>query len=289
MKAVVKKNKKAKLPDSIESFRARIIEEFPNLSKRLKEVGQYVLDNPNDIALETLAVIARRCEVQPSTFVRFANYFGFDGASQMQKLYRNELYSGAYLPSYEERVRRLKSSIHEDKETMPLTLIKEFATNSIIALEHLIEEIDPDQIQGAVDLIRRAESVHVIGLQRSFPVAAYITYTLHRVKKRVHLIDGVAGLLNEQASLLTPKDLLIAISFHPYTRETESIVAAARETGASVVAISDSLVSPIARKADIAFKVHDAEARGFRSLTATLCLAQAIIIGYACEQDVNTR
>ncbi len=77
-------------PNNLDSLRAEIARQYDDLSPRLKQVASYVLDNPNDMALETLAVIADRCHVQPSTIVRFAKVFGYRGASQMQRLFRDE-------------------------------------------------------------------------------------------------------------------------------------------------------------------------------------------------------
>ena len=71
--------------DSLETLRTEIAQQYDELSPRLKQVASYVLDNPNDIALETLSVIAGRCDVQPSTIVRFAKLFGYSGASEMQR------------------------------------------------------------------------------------------------------------------------------------------------------------------------------------------------------------
>jgi DNA-binding MurR/RpiR family transcriptional regulator len=59
-------------PKDLEALRAQVVQRYEGLSPRLKQVAKYVLDNPNDIALQTLAVIAHRCKVQPSTIVRFA-------------------------------------------------------------------------------------------------------------------------------------------------------------------------------------------------------------------------
>jgi DNA-binding MurR/RpiR family transcriptional regulator len=130
-------------------------------------------------------------------------------------------------------------------------------------------------------MIGRAATVYIIGLRRSFPVAAYLAYALRHVDKRAHLIDGVAGMLGEQASIIEARDLLIAVSFHPYARETAEIVTASRARGAQVLAISDSRLSPIARESDLYFEIKDAEVRQFRSLTASLCLAQTLVISYA--------
>ena len=48
-------------PTTAEEFRALLLERYDGLSKRLKQVARYVLDEPNELALETLAVIAERC------------------------------------------------------------------------------------------------------------------------------------------------------------------------------------------------------------------------------------
>ena len=68
--------------NNIEALRARIVQRYESLSPRLKQVAAYALEHPNDLGLETLAVIARRCKVQPSTIVRFAKTFGYDGAQR---------------------------------------------------------------------------------------------------------------------------------------------------------------------------------------------------------------
>src|SRR3954468_13148113 len=92
-------------PTSAEELRAAILERYDGLSKRLQQIARYVLDEPNELALETLAVIADRSGVQPSAIVRFAKSFGFDGASQMQRLLRDGLLSSHAALGYNERVR----------------------------------------------------------------------------------------------------------------------------------------------------------------------------------------
>ena len=159
--------------------------------------------------------------------------------------------------------------------------MQEFVSSNIIALEHMQETMDPALLERAVDLLEEASTVHLVGLRRSFPVAAYLAYALRHVEKPVHLVDGLAGMLVEQSSMITAGDLLFAISFRPYANETATIVKQAKAAGATVIAISDSKVSPIAGGADISFDIKDPEVRQFRSLTASLCLAQTLVISYA--------
>ena len=98
-------------PASAEELRAEIVSRCETLSKRLKQIARYILDEPNDIALETLAVIADRCGVQPSAIVRFAKGFGFEGASQMQRLFRDGLLARGATLDYAERVREFNRSV----------------------------------------------------------------------------------------------------------------------------------------------------------------------------------
>ena len=46
------------------------------------------------------------------------------------------------------------------------------------------ERPDLSDLDRALDMIERATAVHIIGLRRSFPVAAYLAYALRHVDKR---------------------------------------------------------------------------------------------------------
>jgi DNA-binding MurR/RpiR family transcriptional regulator len=107
--------------------------------------------------------------------------------------------------------------------------------------------------------------------------------------KHVQFIDGVGGLSRPQANTIDDRDLLIAVSFHPYAPETVDLTEIAARNGGKILSISDSRVSPIAKPADVALQVHDSEVRSFRSLAASMCLAQAVVIGFAFEAERNRK
>ncbi|MBN0780675.1 SIS domain-containing protein, partial [Pseudomonas aeruginosa] len=75
--------------------------------------------------------------------------------------------------------------------------------------------------------------IYVIGLRRSFSVASYLTYALRHLDRKAFLIDGLGGMFTEQLSLVGPKDVVVAVSFSPYARET--CRAAGRETNDAVL------------------------------------------------------
>ncbi|MCK5326682.1 MAG: MurR/RpiR family transcriptional regulator [Woeseiaceae bacterium] len=268
-------------PDNLELLRSEIARRYDDLSPRLKQVASYVLDNPNDIALETLAVIADRCDAQPSTIVRFAKVFGYRGASEMQRLFRDEILTAAPSPSYSERIRQFQKRSDAVDWSSPHNVMREFAESNIIALEHLKDAVRKEDLDRSIELMQRAHTVYLAGVRRSFPVAAYLAYSLSHVEKRAFLLDGVAGMTAEQSLMMSPDDLVVAVSFRPYATETLAVVERALANGTPMVVISDSRLSPVGREAEICFEIKDAEVRQFRSLTASMCLAQTLVISYA--------
>ena len=78
-------------PRDFETLRAMIVERRDSLPKRLAQVAVYALDNPDEIAFGTAASIAQAAMVQPSTLVRFAQAFGYQGFSELQEVFRSRL------------------------------------------------------------------------------------------------------------------------------------------------------------------------------------------------------
>jgi len=272
-------------PRTVDELRATILDRYDGFSKRLQQIARYVLDHPDDLALETLAIIANRAEVQPSAIVRFAKALGYSGASPMQRVLRDGFLAGHGALGYGERVRQFKAATGKPGADDVGELLAEFAEGDILALQKLQQGVNKDEVLAAVRLIDEAKTLYVMGFRRAFPIAAYLAYSFQQVGKRTVFMDGVAGLSRQQAGTMTSRDMLVAISYHPYSEETIEAVEMARAADAKVLAITDSLVAPIAKLSTQTLQVHEAEVRNFRSLAASLCLAQTLVIGLAFQSD----
>lgn len=201
----------------------------------------------------------------------------------MQRLFRDGLLSANAALGYGERVRRFSESVSQTAAGDGL--LAEFVQGNILALQNLNETVTEQDMRAAVDAIAKAAVVHVVGFRRAFPISSYLAYSLQQLGKHVQFIDGVGGLARPQANTIAADDLLIAVSFHPYAQETVELVDVAVSKSAAILAISDSRVSPIAKRATVALQVQDSEVRNFRSLAASMCLAQAVAIGFAFEAE----
>jgi DNA-binding MurR/RpiR family transcriptional regulator len=277
--------KRARPHTTIEALRSAILEQYDSLSPGLRSIARYVLDHPNEVAIETVGVIAERCACTPSAIVRFAQAFGYDGASQMQRLFRDGLLSSHSGLSYDERVRNFRRTLEEHGSDGNRGLLSEFIEGNVLAVQSVAQTVSQDQVSAAVKLIQKAESVHVIGFRRAFPVASYLAYSLQQTGKRTSFLSGVGGMVVQQLRAASERDMLIAVSYPPYAQETVEAVELAVSRALKVLAITDTLVSPIGRSADLVLQVRESEIRAFRTLSASLCLAQALVIGYAYESS----
>ena len=268
-------------PATAEELRTAILARHDSLSKRLQQIARYVLDEPNAVALETLAVLSERMGVQPSAIVRFAKSFGFDGATQMQRLFRDGLLSGSASMRYSERVRKFGQAVQSKGVGNAGEVLAEFVQGNLLALQNMGSMIKRKDMDDAVKLIAQAQIVYVAGFRHSFPVAAYLAYSLREVNKKTVLVDSLGGMTSQQVNAISKDDLLIAVSTHPYAEEAAQLIETAVDRRCKVLSISDSLVSPAAKPATLALQVREAEIRKSRSLSASMCLAQALVVSFA--------
>ncbi len=245
-----------------------------SFSPKLGQIAEFALANPNAMAFETVAQLADLANSQPSSFVRFAKAVGYEGFSSMQRVFRSRLVSDR--PSYDERIRALRQ--RDPDGAAPTALMEHFSVAATEALAHLRETVHAEQLDRAVSLLAGGSIIHVLGLRRSYPVAAYLAYALGRLDRSVKLIDGTGGMLADQARGIKARDTLLAISFKPYADETIGVVGEAHERKTSIVCITDSPLSPYTQMADSILEVRDAEIEGFRALSATMCLALTMVV-----------
>jgi DNA-binding MurR/RpiR family transcriptional regulator len=257
-----------------ESLKQEIAERHDQLPKRLLQIAEFTMEQPDFVALETVANIADKAKVQPSSLIRFAKLFGFDGFSDMQQVFRSRLIDRVV--SYGERIRAAESD--DAASSAPNGVLAQLISADSASLDRLGRDVPAADLERVAEMLAGARIIGVTAQRRSFPVAAYLSYALSHLGQRAVLLDSIGGMSGEQARLLSGDDALIAISFTPYAAETLSVVGQAKAQGAKIIAITDKGLSPLVSLADIRFEVEEAQIKGIRSLTATTCLAVALVL-----------
>jgi DNA-binding MurR/RpiR family transcriptional regulator len=182
-------------PTTFDELKDVIAENYPTLSRQLQKIARFVLEYPEDMALETVAVIAKRATVQPSSMIRFAQALGFDGFSDMQQIFRTVL---VIRPgNYRDRIETLRRQSEVDGADSGAVLADSIE-ESIHALQLLGENTATEDLDRAIELLADANDIYVLAERRAFPVAFYLTYAIGRLERTVHLLDGVGGMLGQR-------------------------------------------------------------------------------------------
>jgi len=257
-------------PATVEEFRDRLAALSDTLPKRLRQCADHIAANSDRIAVSTVAELAAGADVPPSALMRFCQIMGFSGFSEMQRMFRE-----AYAPGWPDYATRLKN-LKENGAGSPAALLAEFVEAGRLSLESLAKSADESALNNAVSVLAKAETVHIVGLRRAFPVATYLAYVFEKMSVPAMLHDAVGRLDHRFA--LRPGDAMLAITFAPYSEETLQLAQDARERGLPVVGMTDLSTSPLARQADAILTVPEVDFGAFRSLSATIAMALALAV-----------
>jgi DNA-binding MurR/RpiR family transcriptional regulator len=264
---------------ALEALKKLISTRFPELPPRLQSAARHLIDHPNAAAVETIKKLSSDAGVQPSVLVRLAQALGYEGFSDMQAVFRTALL--AQTQSYGERMRAQRKHRLAVPPSDPGSMLRLLCDGSIESLQGLREAHDVQALQAAIDLLAGARTIQVIGLRRSWPIGTYLVYLLSRSQRYARQLGAMGGMLADEIRTVSNRDVLVAISFHPFHADTVAAVEEARERGIPVIAITDGPLSPIARDVAVVLEVRDAEVTGFRSVAASMVLCQALAVGVA--------
>ncbi|QGU87547.1 MurR/RpiR family transcriptional regulator [Erwinia sorbitola] len=256
-----------------------ITERYPQLSDRFQQVARFITQNPNAVALESINAIAARCELHPSTLVRFAQHFGYSGFKQMQSVFQTRLATTA--PGYNERIVALENDLQKNEKQGSLGFLQNLVVRDIATLQGMLEGIAASDLDSSAQLLSRAETIFIAGQLRSEPVAILLRYLLTMLNRKVILLDTPGGLAPHMAMNMTQRDVLVAVSFRHYAQEVVNISEIAEQKGVPTIAITDSVLSPLARNASVLFTIPEEEYSFSRSLAAPVCLVQCMALALA--------
>lgn len=264
-------------PQSLEELLERISLQRGSLPKRLRQCADYIVQNMNDVAFATVAEISERADVQPSAVMRFCQVMGFGGYSDMQKLVRLNIQPK--MPVYSERIQNLR----DRGDDSPTAILAEFVEAGRQSLEQLSATVNAASLEQAVDTLAQAQLIHIMGLRRAYPVASYLSYAFEKLNIPSVLHGGGGRLAHTES--MRDGDVLIAITFAPYSPETLQLADEARRRGLPVIVMSDSPAVPMEAPSFLPLIVSEIDFGAFRSLSATLSLAISLAVATGAKRS----
>lgn len=263
---------------NLNELQEQVRSRYNGLSKRLQQVAHYLLDNKNSVAFDTIAILADKANVPPSTLIRFANAFHFKGFNEMKLLFQRHLMGEMDNEklTYKQQYKKEPPNLNE-----PDYILQEFAQANSHALQQLAHQTHKDMLNKTIQLLEYAETIYIGGFHHSFSAASYFFHALSHIPCEIVFVNCLGGMYKEQLRNITHRDVLFGIHFHPYSEEMQKMCEIAAYKEAKQIIVTDSPISPLASLSDVCLTVKEAQIKMFRSQTSTLCLLQALSVAFA--------
>lgn len=248
---------------------------FSRLSKGQKLIAEYILKHYDKAAFMTAAKLGSSVGVSESTVVRFADELGYDGYPKLQKALQE------LIKTKLTTVQRIEiSSDFISQETVLKNVLKADMDN----IRATMEKINNSAFEEVVDKILSARKIYIMGLRSSTTLAEFLGFYLNLILDNVIIVTYGISDIFEQMLRLNENDLFIGIGFPRYSSRTVEALVYAKNNGATVVALTDSLLSPLASEAEITLLAQSNMASFVDSLVAPMSVINALIIAVGLRE-----
>ncbi len=216
--------------------------QFDSFSRSERKVAQAVLDNPQLTVNENISALARAAQVSEPTVVRFCRSLGYDGWQEFKLKLAQSL--ALALPGANEQ---------PAQDDLAADLVNKICSRSINTLLDMRNNIEPEAIQRALDILARANKIEFYGQGTSGIIAADAQHKFFRsgvptVAYADPTIHAIA------AALLREGDALVAISQRGNNTALVRSAQLAKKGGADVIVLAPS-GTPLAETATVLIPV----------------------------------
>ena len=225
-----------------DTVQERLTRLHPTLPPKLRRAATYLLENPGQIATESMRAVSASSGVALPNFARLAKALGFDTYNELRDVYRDRVQSGA-IGGYPERADRLQSSGKTSGDDAVWASFREAALSNV---ENVFSHVDTQRIAQIADNLLEKERIHIIGMQASYPFSAYLNYIGGMVASNFDLLGRRGGVIADDLVDIGDRDAVVCVAIQPCARATVQVARMAYGRGIYVVGITDSLASPLA-------------------------------------------
>ncbi len=241
------------------------------LSPSQRKIADYLARHYRLAAAQTAAEVAATLQTSEATVIRFAIRLGYRGYPDLRRQLHHMIHDD--LTSIDLLSRPLRAHGRR-RDTLASVVQAQMAQVRTVA------DLSRDDFTRVVKGLHGAPRVYVVGHRASASAAAFLGYWLGKVHPDVVTLSQGGSLEYDVFRSVPTGSWLMAIAFPRYPRETIELLDFAREERATVTAITDSVVSPVAKRADIVFPLPNEPMTFVDGSCATHALLAALLVDY---------
>jgi DNA-binding MurR/RpiR family transcriptional regulator len=248
----------------------RIAALYPQLTGAQRAIADFVVGEPLEVARMSIHAMVRVVGVSVASANRFARALGYAGYAA----FRSDLIRGFETVFEPSRRLRVQLEAGSDDHEVFASSLEEDMTN----IRRTMQSLDPEKCKGAVDAILSAKRLFILGFDKAAHLGALLASGLSLARDEVYSVSNAEGGFGAARRLFQsgPSDLVIAIAFPNYYRETLELTRFAQSQGVEILAITDRPQSPLAPLAKIVLYCHSERRFGSSSDASALALLEAL-------------
>lgn len=248
----------------------RISNIYTKLTQTEKKVANYITENSNAIAFESLDNLALKIGVSTTSVIRLAKAMGYSGYADM----RQSIQEGLNDRSQNSMTRRLSKS---DRVSDTGKLLVEYLNKNVDIIRNTFEGQNIADLKEAIINIREAKNVYIIGLSDSFALAYNMSIRLGQIRKSVHLMQAVGAMFPMELQEAGPGDVCIAFWLPRYYKVTANILTMMRKNGVKIILFTSQNTAPVEKYGDIILPCDISVVSIKDSIIGPMCLSNYIV------------
>ncbi|WP_144961669.1 MurR/RpiR family transcriptional regulator [Pseudomonas oryzihabitans] len=235
-----------------------------------------LIEAPQRAAVSSITELAEQVDVNASTLSRLARRLGYSGFSKLQDVFRRELTEGRSF--YSDQASQLVVGA-DDKGT--LAQLTRLGRQESANIASTIEQVDPATFEAVVASLSQAKRVRIHGMRQFNSLALFMAYGLGMLRPDVGALDSSRQGVADALAQLETGDVLVVASCFPYTPSVLATAEVAARHGITVIALTDSASSPLAKTARHSFFVPNRSLFFSNSMCAFMLLAEGLLSAVA--------
>ncbi|MCJ8343626.1 MAG: MurR/RpiR family transcriptional regulator [Cetobacterium sp.] len=215
---------------------------YATFSKSFKKIVDFIRFNQSIISFISINELAKETQTSPATITRFSKNLGFKGYPEFQKIFQKEVEKET------SHMKEFRESINDENSE---SILREVIESNIELLEEINVELLEKQLDQAVEWIKDSRKLYILGARGSYALAYYLYFMLKEFREDVELMISGASDFTDRLLYSQKEDLLLTISFHPYTNFTCQVTEFFKEQGNRVITITDKKDSTLGNISDL--------------------------------------
>ncbi|MDW3846240.1 MurR/RpiR family transcriptional regulator [Micromonospora sp. BRA006-A] len=231
------------------------------LTPTQRRIAHCLVRHAGAAAYLSAAEVAELAGVSQPSVTRFAMALGHDGYPALRRRLRELTVTGSAGPAAGNALQR---AVHAERDN----------------LDRLAAQLaDAERVAEVGKLLAASRPLPVLGLRAAAPLAAYFAYFAAKVHPDVRVLDDGGSMLVDRLdqAAAAGATAMLAFVLPRYPRETLDALREARDAGLTVVAITDSPVSPATEHAEVVLPAAVGADLVFDLHTAPMTLAMVVL------------